>query len=129
MKTKLISTLIVLMHSVVLVAHSKAHLQLQIGASAWQKVFIAIVIFIGPLFAAALLWTRFQTAGIVILASTMAGSLVFGVAYHFFVPGSDNALELHSGHWESVFRITATWLAVVETGAVAWCVWALKSDI
>ena len=125
----LISTLIVLLHLVVLVAHSKAHVQLQIGASSWQTVFIAIVIFIGPLLAAAFLWTRSQTAGIVILALTMAGSLIFGVAYHFFVPGSDNALELHSGHWESVFRMTATWLAVVETGAVMWCVWALRSDI
>ena len=48
----------------------------------------------------------------------MAGALVFGVTYHFLVPGSDNALELHNGHWESLFRTTATWLAMVEADAV-----------
>src|SRR5215472_2554776 len=77
--------------------------------------------------AMALLWTRLQKMGLVVLLLTMAGSLFFGAAYHFFVPGSDNALELPPGHWESLFKTSATWLAVIETGAVAWCVWALKS--
>jgi hypothetical protein len=87
------------------------------------------VIVIGPVFAMALLWTRLQKIGFVLLSVTMAGSLLFGVAYHFFVPGSDNALELHNGLWESLFRTTATWLAGIEAGGVAWCVWALKSTV
>jgi len=128
MKKKVIATLIVLLHLLVLFAHGKAHSELQIGASAWQGTFIAVVIFIGPVFAMALLWTRLQRIGFVMLAVTMAGSFVFGVAYHFLVPGSDNALSRHYGHWESLFRMTATWLAVIETSAVAWCVWALQSD-
>jgi hypothetical protein len=85
-----------------------------------------VVIIFGPVLAATLLWTRLQKIGLVLLSVTMAGALVFSVTYHFLVPGSDNALELHNGHWESLFRTTATWLAMVEAGAVAWCVWVSR---
>jgi hypothetical protein len=86
----------------------------------WQGIFIAVVIVIGAVLAMTLLWTRLRRIGFLLLSITMAGSLAFGVAYHFLVPGSDNALELHSGHWESLFRTTAIWLAVIEAGAITW---------
>jgi len=127
MKEKTAATLFVMVHFLIALGHGKAHSQLHIGASTWQVLFIAVVIFIGPLLAMALLWTRRQKIGFVLLLATMAGSLFFGVAYHFLVSGSDSALELHSGHWESLFRMTAMWLAVTETAAVAWCVWALQA--
>jgi len=123
------AALIVTVHLLVVLAHGKAHLLLHIQANAWQSTFIAVVIVIGPVLALALLWMRLRGIGFVLLSITMAGSLVFGVAYHFVVPGSDNALELHSGYWESLFRTTAIWLAVIEAGAIAWCGWALKSDV
>jgi hypothetical protein len=130
MKKKITATLVVTLHLLVGLGHGDAHSQLHIRPSVWQGTFIALVIFIGPALAAALLWTRLQKIGFVLLSVTMVGSLVFGVAYHFFVPGPDNALGLHNGgHWESLFRTTATWLAVIEAGAVAWCVWVLRTDI
>jgi len=127
MKKRMTATLVVMVHLLVVLGHGVAHEQLHIQPNIWQRTFIALVIFIGPVVAMALLWTRLQKMGLVVLLLTMAGSLFFGAAYHFFVPGSDNALELPPGHWESLFKTSATWLAVIETGAVAWCVWALKS--
>jgi len=129
MREKITAALIMTVHLLVVLGHGKAHSQLRIQPKIWQGTFIAVVIVIGPVLATALLWTRLRRIGFVLLSSTMAGSLVFGVAYHFFVPGSDNALELQSGHWESLFRTTALWLAVIEAGAIAWCGWALKGDV
>jgi len=126
MKERITATLVVVVHLLVVVGHGVVHQQLQIQANIWQRTFIGVVIFIGPVVAMALLWTRLQKIGLLVLLLTMAGSLLFGVVYHFFVPGSDNALELPAGYWESLFKTSATWLAVIETGAVAWCVWALK---
>jgi hypothetical protein len=129
MREKITAALIVTVHSLVVLGHGKAHSQLHIQPDIWQGTFIAVVIVIGPVLATALLWTRLRRIGLVLLSITMVGSLIFGLAYHFFVPGSDHALELHSGHWESLFRTTAIWLAVIETCAVAWCAWAWKSDV
>jgi hypothetical protein len=129
MREKITAALIVTVHLLVVMGHGKAHSQLYIQPDIWQGTFIAVFIVIGPVLAMALLWTRLRRIGFVLLSITMAGSLIFGVAYHFFVPGSDNALELHSGDWESLFRTTAIWLAVIEAGAIAWCAWALKSDV
>lgn len=128
MNKRLVATLLVVLHFLVVMGHGQAHLQLQIQSSIWQSIFITLVIVIGPLLAALLLWTRLARMGTIALLATMVGSLLFGVAYHFLVPGTDNAMGLHNGHWESVFRMTATWLALIETCAVAWCVWNLKSD-
>jgi len=127
MKKRITATLVVIVHLLVVLGHGVAHEQLHIQPNIWQRTFIALVIFIGPVVAMTLLWTRLQKMGLVVFLLTMAGSLFFGVAYHFFVPGSDNALELSPGHWESLFKTSATWLAVIETGAVAWCVWTLKN--
>jgi hypothetical protein len=129
MREKITAVLIVTVHLLVVLGHGKVHSQLHIQPNIWQGSFIAVVIVIGPVVAMALLWMRLRGIGFVLLSITMAGSLAFGVAYHFLLPGSDNALELHSGHWESLFRTTAIWLAVTEAGAIAWCGWAMKSDV
>jgi cytochrome bd-type quinol oxidase subunit 2 len=128
-REKIMAVLIVMAHLLVVLVHGKAHSQLHIQENIWQNTFIAVVIVIGPVLAMTLLWARLRRIGFVLLSITMAGSLSFGVAYHFLVPGSDNAVELHSGHWESLFRTTAIWLAVIEAGAIIWCGWALKSDV
>ena len=125
-RTKIAATLIVLLHLVVLFAHSDAHMKLHIGADRWQAVFILVIIFVGPLLATVLLWTRLQKTAILLLAVTMAGAMIFGVTYHFLVPGSDNIAQLGQGPRESLFRTTAIWLAVIEAGAVAWCGWMWK---
>ena len=126
MKDKLTATFFVMLHLLIVLAHGKSHSQLHIHPTTWQGIFIALVIVIGPILAMSLLWMGLRIVGLVLLSATMTGSLLFGVVYHFLIPGSDNALELHAGHWESLFRMTAIWLAVTETVPVAWSVWALK---
>jgi hypothetical protein len=126
-KEKLTATLFVMLHFVIVVVHGEAHSQLHIQPTIWQRGFIAVVIVIGPVLAMVLMWMRLYKIGLVLFSATMAGSLFFGVAYHFLVSGSDNALELRHEHWEFLFRTTATSLAVIETGAVAWCGWALNA--
>ena len=118
-------TLIVLVHIAALSGHASSHVHLTIGVDTWQSVFIAIVIFAAPLLAMILLWLRFQTAGVYLLGISMAGSLIFGVYYHFVVASADNAFAMGPGTWSTAFRITAGLLAAIEAVGFAWCVWIL----
>jgi hypothetical protein len=118
-------TLIVLLHIAALLGHASSHVHLTIGVDTWQSAFIVIVIFAAPLFAMILLWMRFYTAGVYLLGISMAGSLIFGVYYHFVVAGADNAFGMGPGTWSTAFRITAGLLAAIEAVGCAWCVWIL----
>src|SRR5215467_12958625 len=101
--TRIAGTLIVLAHLFALMAHVSGHSHLNIKPNSWQTVFIASVIFAGPLVALVLFWTRLQRTALFLLATTMAGALVFGVYYHFVAPSADNALGLAPGQWSTVF--------------------------
>ena len=115
-------TLIVVVHMAALLGHAASHAHLTIGVDTWQFAFIAVLIFAAPLFAMILLWMHFQTAGVLLLGTSMAGSLIFGVYFHFVVAGADNAFEMGSGDWKTAFRITAGLLAAIEALGCAWCV-------
>jgi hypothetical protein len=114
-------SLIVLVHMLVLFGHGAAHSHLQIGPSSWQRAFIAIVIFGAPVLAALLLWTPWQKRGVVFLGLALAGSLVFGLYYHFVAGGRDNVFNPTHTPWDGWFRITAVLLALVELTGCAWC--------
>ncbi len=114
--------LIVLVHMVVLFGHGAAHSHLHIEPSHWQRAFIAIVIFAVPVLAALLLWTRRQTEGVVVLGLSLAGSLVFGLYYHFVAAGIDRVFNPTHTPWRGWFRITAVLLALVEATGCAWCI-------
>ena len=107
-------------------AHGSGHTHLGVALSEWQSTFVTIVILISPLVAMILLWTRYQRAGLFLLAISMVGSFVFGVYYHFIAAGADNAFTLRQEPWTAVFRITAALLAVIEAAGCAWCIWALR---
>lgn len=113
------------MHFAVLVVHGSAHSHLNIGASTWQKAFIAIVIFIVPLVATIMLWTRARKLGVILLGLSSASSLVFGVSYHFLISGPDHAFGQQHSHWASAFGATAVFLALIEAAILVWCVWEL----
>jgi hypothetical protein len=91
------------------------------GTAPWQRAFIAIVIFAVPVLAALLLWTSWQRAGVVFLGLSLAGSLVFGVYYHFAATGIDSVFNALHQHWGVWFRITAGLLALVEATGCGWC--------
>ena len=128
MKRNVTASLIVIVHLLVLLIHGNAHLHLHIDTQRWQSTFIAIVIFVGPVLAAALLWTRLDKAGAALMALTMAGAFVFGVINHFLLPGSDNVCEMQRGQMaESLFVFSAIGLALIEAGGFAWGFVALKN--
>ena len=104
---------IVILHLLIVTPHSMAHTQLQIGMNNWQNIYIGLVILLGPIVSAALLAIRRKT-GFSLLALTMAGSLVFGVYYHFIAAGPDNVASLHPHAWTSTFQLSAVLLAVTE---------------
>jgi len=122
-----VATWLVLAHLAVGLTHGLAHSHLAIGINLWQKIFVAIVINAGPLAAVALLWTRLQKPGALLLASTMAASLIFGVYYHFLAAGPDNALGQGPGSWNMAFLATSVLLALTEAFAMAWSWWAFRS--
>lgn len=110
-----IAIALVLFHLLVVVVHGAAHSHLRIPTLAWQNVFIAVVIFAAPLLATVLLWTRWHTAGFLVLGLSFAGSLIFGLFYHFLVSSPDHVSHVAHTAWGATFRLTAALLAIVET--------------
>lgn len=121
MKNGLVLSL-VLVHFAVLVVHGTAHAHLSIGASAWQKAFIAGIIFAAPLIATVLLWTRMRELGVFLLGLSLTGSLVFGVRYHFLTAGPDNVRAPCHSPWSLAFQATAILLAMIEVAGLSWCI-------
>ena len=121
-------TAIVLAHLVITILHGVAHADLQIGLSPLQKLFVLLVINVCPLMAMALLWTRHQRAGLVLLSVSMGAALLFGVWNHFIVSGPDHVAEVAPGAMGHLFQITAAVLALIEA-AGAWLgfVWMRRS--
>jgi hypothetical protein len=122
------ASLVVSVHLAVLVAHGSAHSHLNIAVGAWQKAFIAIIIFIVPLIAMMMLWTRVRKLGVVLLGLSLAGSLVFGVSYHFLIAGPDNAFGQYHSHWGSAFQATAILLALIEAAGLTLCIFVLLAQ-
>jgi hypothetical protein len=100
-------------------AHTTSHVgQHVMSLPAWQLAYIAVVIYAAPVVAAVLLWTRFRRSGAWLLAKSMAGSLVFGLLYHFLVPGPDNVFTQPPGPWRTAFAVTAVLLSLLQAVGV-----------
>jgi hypothetical protein len=123
-RVALYGTVFVLIHLVINLLHGRAHTELQIGLSSFQLLFVVGVIMIGPLLALALLWTRRQRLGLVLLTASMTGACLFGLYYHFVVPSPDHVAHVPEGYWGELFRVTAVLLALSEAlGSVLGLVW------
>jgi hypothetical protein len=108
-----LAILIVVLHAIVTTPHSVAHTNLYIAMDMWQNIYIFLVILIGPIVAAVLIWKRLPS-GFVLLTISMTGAFVFGVYYHFVAIGSDNVFTLPTGSWTLTFQLTALLLALTE---------------
>lgn len=104
---------IVVLHALVVVAHSAAHSALYIYMGPWQNAYILLVIVVLPLVSGLLLWRRTK-AGFLLLFFSMLGALLFGGYYHFIVPGPDNVGWLGHHPWALPFQVSAVLLAVSE---------------
>jgi hypothetical protein len=119
----LLSTVAVVAHLVVSIVHGNAHERLVVGLSNWQNIYVMTVIIAAPLIAMALIWTRYAQMGLVLLAISMAGSLIFGVAYHYVVISPDHVSHLPPGDAQGLFRTTALLLVLTEVFGVAVGLW------
>jgi hypothetical protein len=108
---------IVLFHLALNIAHGMAHGRLAIRLDTFQKIFVVAVILIAPLLAAYLIWKgRLRTGG-ALLALSMAGALVFGVYFHFILPGPDHVTHINlpmSFDMRDIFDVSAVLLALSE---------------
>jgi hypothetical protein len=108
---------IVLFHLALNVVHGMAHARLGIGLNAFQDSFVALVIVVAPLFAAYLIWKNNMRTGGALLALSMAGALVFGLYYHFILPGPDRVTDINlpiSFDMRDIFDVSAVLLALFE---------------
>lgn len=108
---------IILIHLALNIAHGMAHGRLAIGLNAFQKVFVLVVIVVAPLIAAYMIWRGRLGPGGALLAIAMAGALLFGVYYHFILPGPDHVTQTTlpvSFHMRDIFDVTAALLALFE---------------
>jgi len=108
---------IVLIHFAINVAHGIAHTHLAIGLNAFQKIFVAVVIVVAPLYAAYLIWKGNLRIGGAPMALSMAGALAFGVYYHFILPGPDHVTHINlpvSLDMRDIFDVSAVFLALFE---------------
>jgi len=118
--------IVVAIHFVIVVLHSKAHDTLAVQATPAQLAFIVPVIVVAPV-VAALVLLKFETAGMILLTASMFGSLIFGVYYHFTVDTIDHVAhvaQLQPVFWSQMFRVTAYLLAISESfGAAVGITW------
>lgn len=109
---------IVLAHALVVFAHGYAHAQAGVGMSPLGNLFILVVIVLAPF--AALVAARFHAAaGAVLLFSSMAASLLFGLVNHFLLRGGDHVSHVQ-GPFSALFGWTAALLLLTEgVGTIA----------
>src|SRR5918993_1477895 len=108
-------TAVVAVSAAVNAAHTASHAgQHVMSLPAWQLAYIVVVIYAAPVVAAVLLWTRYCLAGAWLLVASMAGSLVFGLLYHFLLPGSDNVFTQPPGAWRTTFGVSAVLLLPLQ---------------
>ena len=115
MKTRIKSfaAALVLTHLVVANIHGWAHQGAMVSLTRLGYAYVALVVTLAPIVAAALLFTRWLKFAASLLTLSMLGSFAFGVWNHFLVSGTDNVTAV-TGPWHSAFLWTAFALAVLE---------------
>ena len=98
---KILITGLVVIHLVASLWHGSAHTHLAIDLPPEKTLFVFIVILIAPIVAAALVWTRYASAGLWVFFLSMLGSFLFGWYHHYVLVSPDNIGHLPAGSPES----------------------------
>jgi hypothetical protein len=114
--TKIVITVLVIVHLIASLWHGSAHTHLGIKLSTEQTLFIYVVIIIAPVVAAILVWTRYLSTGLCVFFLSMLGSFLFGAYHHYLLVSPDNIHHLPPGSPESHshFITSACVIALVE---------------
>jgi hypothetical protein len=120
----------VIVRAVPLILHSAAHIQLGIiPPSLLTNAYIALVLFLSPLVAAGLFWTRRARTGAWLLFWSMLGSLLFELYNHYLVMSPDHVSQIPADFWGRVFQATAAATAVLEAAGCALAVYFLAGPL
>jgi hypothetical protein len=116
LREKLTMTVLVAVHLGVALRHGSVHAALTIPLSRGETTFVAVVVFVAPLIAVPLLWSRRERAGVWTFLLSMVGALVFGVHHHYVAISPDNVAHLPPGSAasHSAFGTSAAALAWIE---------------
>jgi len=114
-----IAYLLVAVHVVASSLHGWSHLHAGVPTTLVQNVFISVVIVAIPPVAAALIARRRLRLGYALLLSSMVGSLLFGITFHFVVDTPDSVLNV-CGAGARMFLVSAVVLALVELVGTVW---------
>ncbi len=107
-------TAIVLAHLAVNIIHGAAHHELHVELGPEATIFVIGVILLCPLIAMVLLWASQERLGLVLLALSMAASLIFGLYNHFVVISPDYVGKQAPSSWGTAFVLTAYQLGLTE---------------
>src|SRR5436309_1757080 len=117
---------VVALHTVILIAHSAAHFGLHVlPATVFDYLFIAIVISILPLIGLFMVFnSRIARWGAILLFLSMLGALIYGLIYHFLLPGMDNVAHSGPEPWHTLFVATSYLLLIMETVGTGVGLWS-----
>lgn len=122
----ILNTALVVAHAIVAALHGWAHQQLDIYLSWAGNVFVYVVIVLGPILGAVLLWTHRRAIGALVIAASMFGSLAFGVYNHFIAMSNDHVSSVPEGTTGTIFVATAWALAALELASMIAALWAWR---
>ena len=108
------SSVVIVLHLLVNLVHGLAHRELHISLTRPQEIFVVAVVLVGPLLAGGLLWTAWRRSGLLLLALSMTGSLLFGLYHHFLAMSSDHVHAQPASSWGLAFVSTAYGLLLIE---------------
>jgi hypothetical protein len=112
---------IVFVHLAVVAVHGRSHIAAHVDTTRLQNTFIAAVILAGPIAGLLLAWRRPGVGGWLV-AATMTGALVFGIANHFVLQGVDRIDQVR-GPSTILFAATAVLLFATEVAGAAAGAW------
>ncbi|MBR8832544.1 MAG: hypothetical protein DSM106950_00490 [Stigonema ocellatum SAG 48.90 = DSM 106950] len=127
MKVAQVGTAIVVIHAIAHTLHGFAHAEIPVPLSLLQIWFVSVVILLGPVISAALLWTQFYRIGNWLLLSSMTGAILFGLYHHFIVISPDHVSQVAFTGWGLLFQITAILTLIIDGLGIGMSVWTLKT--
>ena len=127
--TRIVITGLALLHLVASFWHGSAHRQLAINLPPEKTLFVFLVILLGPVVAAGLVWTRYSSIGLTVFSSSMLAALLFGVYHHYVLVSPDNVNHLPNGSpvSHSQFVTSASIIALLELASALYGAFCLGS--
>jgi hypothetical protein len=126
---RILITGLVIIHLAASFWHGDAHTKLAIGLPPEKNIFVYVVILIAPVVALILIWTRYSTIGLWVLALSMVGALLFGAYHHYVMVSPDNIGHLPEGSAEAhtQFISSAAVIALLELATALYAMFCLGS--